>query len=140
MPGDQTRPVNLELGPDLITLSFVYDEEGNQLRLTGWSTEQGWQGNAYTPAGELVSWSLGQRGVPDSASSPGNAQVAADLPAVVLYPFTAYGRETLPRQQDFLVRGATVWTNEAEGVNTDVLVRDGRIAEEATTSLQRESR
>ena len=68
--GDQTRPVNLELGPDLITLSFVYDEEGNQLRLTGWSTEQGWQGNAYTPAGELVSWSLGQRGVPDSASSP----------------------------------------------------------------------
>ena len=130
LPGDQTRPVNLELGPDLITLSFVYDEEGNQLRLTGWSTEQGWQGNAYTPAGELVSWSLGQRGVPDSASSPGNAQVAADLPAVVLYPFTAYGRETLPRQQDFLVRGATVWTNEAEGiVNTDVLVRDGRIAE-----------
>ena len=130
LPGDQTRPVNLELGPDLITLSFVYDEEGNQLRLTGWSTEQGWQGNAYTPAGELVSWSLGQRGVPDSASSPGNAQVAADLPAVVLYPFTAYGRKTLPRQQDFLVRGATVWTNEAEGiVNTDVLVRDGRIAE-----------
>ena len=42
--GEQTRPVNLELGPDLITLNFVYDEEGNQLRLTGWSTEQGWQG------------------------------------------------------------------------------------------------
>ncbi|MGB0322569.1 MAG: amidohydrolase family protein, partial [Pseudohongiellaceae bacterium] len=55
---------------------------------------------------------------------------AADLPAGVLYPFTAYGRETLPRQQDFLIRGATVWTNEAEGiVVTDVLVRDGRIAE-----------
>jgi imidazolonepropionase-like amidohydrolase len=130
LPGEQTRPVNLELGPDLITLNFVYDEEGNQLRLTGWSTEQGWQGNAYTPAGELVSWSLSQRGAPESARSARNAPAAADLPAGVLYPFTAYGRETLPRQQDFLIRGATVWTNEAEGiVVTDVLVRDGRIAE-----------
>ena len=130
LPGEQARPVNLELGPDLITLNFVYDEEGSQLRLTGWSTEQGWQGNAYTPAGELVSWSLSQRGAPESARTARNAPAAADLPAGVLYPFTAYGRETLPGQQDFLIRGATVWTNEAEGiVVTDVLVRDGRIAD-----------
>jgi len=47
----------------------------------------------------------------------------------VLYPFTAYGREQIPEAQDFVVRGATVWTNEDEGVLvTDVLVRDGRIA------------
>lgn len=127
---DETRRVSMELNEDIITMSFAYDDTGNQLRLTGWTSDAGWQGNAYTPDGDLVSWQLQRVGELDDESGDEPDGNSAELPGPVLYPFTAYGRETLPTQEDFLVRGATVWTNEEDGVlQTDVLVRDGRIAE-----------
>lgn len=48
----------------------------------------------------------------------------------VTFPNMAYGFESLPKQQDFLFKNATVWTNEEGGIlrNTDVLVKDGKIA------------
>lgn len=48
----------------------------------------------------------------------------------VTYPNMAYGFKTLPKQQDVLFTNATVWTNEEAGIieNTDVLVKDGKIA------------
>lgn len=48
----------------------------------------------------------------------------------VTYPNKAYGFTELPEPQDILFKNATVWTNEEEGIveNTDVLVRDGKIA------------
>lgn len=48
----------------------------------------------------------------------------------VTYPNKAYGFSSLPEQEDILFRNATVWTSEEEGIleNTDVLVRNGKIA------------
>lgn len=126
---DETRTVNLELIDDVITLNFVFDDAGNRLRLTGWSTDSGWQGNGYTPDGELISWQLQRVGELDRSADSDSAAEVVELPGSLLYPFTAYGREQLPQQQDFVVRGATVWTNEDAGnLVTDVLVEDGRIA------------
>ncbi len=127
---DESRQVNMELDTDLITMNFAYDDEGNQIRLTGWTNDDGWQGNGYTPSGDVISWELQRVGDLDVDEESNSETGSADLPGPILYPFTAYGRETLPEQQDFLVRGATVWTMEDDGVLvTDVLVRDGRIAE-----------
>lgn len=127
---DESRQVNMELDTDLITMNFAYDDEGNQIRLTGWTNDNGWQGNGYTPSGDVISWELQRVGDLDTDEESSSESSSADLPGPILYPFTAYGRETLPEQQDFLVRGATVWTMEDDGVLvTDVLVRDGRIAE-----------
>lgn len=129
MSEDETRQVSMELNEDIITLNFVFDEAGNQVRLTGWTTDTGWQGNGYTPAGELVSWQLNRVGELVADSEEEAEESSTELPGSLLYPFTAYGRQQLPQQQDFLVRGATVWTNEDAGVVvTDVLVEDGRIA------------
>ncbi len=49
----------------------------------------------------------------------------------VTYPFGAYGWDSLPHQENLLIKNATVWTNEKEGVlpNTDVLVKNGKIAQ-----------
>ena len=46
------------------------------------------------------------------------------------YPNTAYGYKTLPQAENVLIKNATVWTSEKEGVlnNTDVLVENGKIA------------
>ena len=45
-------------------------------------------------------------------------------------PLGAYGFTTLPTNNNWLIRNATVWTNEAEGIleETDVLVKNGKIA------------
>lgn len=130
LPEDETRQVSMELNEDIITLNFVFDDDGNRVRLTGWTTDTGWQGNGYTPAGDLISWQLNRVGELLAESDDAAEESSTELPGSLLYPFTAYGREQLPQQQDFLVRGATVWTNEDQGVVvTDVLVEDGRIAE-----------
>lgn len=48
----------------------------------------------------------------------------------VTYPNMAYGFEKQPKQETILFKNVTVWTNEAEGIveNTDVLIKDGKIA------------
>src|SRR5690606_39987822 len=47
----------------------------------------------------------------------------------ITYPLNGYRFETLPVQETILIKNATVWTNEKEGLlqNTDVLVRNGKI-------------
>lgn len=127
---EDARNASVELNDDFITLNFVYDDQGNMIRLTGWPVDDGWQGNGRTPAGELVSWQLTRSGEAQADDSASDQQSIADLPSPILYPFNAYGRSSLPEQEDFLVRGATVWTNEDMGNGImDVLVRDGVIAE-----------
>lgn len=128
--GGEERNASIELSDDFITVNFVYDDQGNMIRLTGWPVENGWQGNGRTPAGERVSWQLTRSNDDASDIDDNDDPSIADLPGPVLYPFNAYGRSSPPQQQDFLVRGATVWTNEDIGNGVmDVLVRDGVIAE-----------
>ena len=57
-----------------------------------------------------------------------------DMPVVgkVVYPFEPFGwsDEEKPKQETILIKNATVWTNEKEGVleNADVLIKDGKIS------------
>lgn len=52
----------------------------------------------------------------------------------VTYPFLAYGNDSLPKQETILIKNATVWTSEKEGVlkGTDVLVKGGKIVQVGT--------
>lgn len=127
-PDGDSSSANIELVDDLITLDFAWDDDGNRIRLTGWSDAGGWRGNALTPAGESLSWQLSRVGDAAGEEAADEAAAVVELPSPVLYPFSAYGRTELPQARDFVVRGATVWTNEDEGtLVTDVLVRDGLI-------------
>ena len=127
-PDGDSSSANIELVDDLITLDFAWDDDGNRIRLSGWSDVGGWRGNALTPAGESLSWQLSRVGDAAGEEAAAEAAAVAEPPSPVLYPFSAYGRTELPQARDFVVRGATVWTNEDEGtLVTDVLVRDGLI-------------
>ncbi|MBK7108107.1 MAG: amidohydrolase family protein [Bacteroidetes bacterium] len=48
----------------------------------------------------------------------------------IMYPFNAFGWTIKPTQQDVLIKNATVWTNEKEGIleNYDVLLSGGKIS------------
>ena len=47
----------------------------------------------------------------------------------ITFPNNGYGSTQQPLQETLLIKNATVWTNESDGIltNTDVLIRDGKI-------------
>ncbi|RZJ19820.1 MAG: amidohydrolase, partial [Acinetobacter sp.] len=47
----------------------------------------------------------------------------------LIFPFIAFGTDKLPAQESVLLKNATVWTNEKEGIlqNADVLLEGGKI-------------
>ncbi len=57
-----------------------------------------------------------------------------DEPGKIWYPFSAFGAEALPTQQDYLIKNATAWTNSAKGIikNADVKVSKGKIVQVGT--------
>lgn len=59
----------------------------------------------------------------------GGATAAAPTVGPVIYPFGAYGNTTIPKAETVLLKNATVWTNEKEGIlkNADVLIENGKI-------------
>ncbi|MDP3517660.1 MAG: amidohydrolase family protein [Pseudohongiella sp.] len=123
--------ISINLTPELMTINFGLADDAGTTRLSGWANTNGWQGSGLTATGEAITWQLSRvADLPEEVSEQQAADDAAvALPSPVLYPFAAYGSETLPVPQDTLIRGATVWTNEDAGIiQTDVLVRAGKIA------------
>jgi dihydroorotase-like cyclic amidohydrolase len=47
-----------------------------------------------------------------------------------MYPFNGYGWKQAPKQEKIIIRNATVWTNEKQGIleNTDVIIINGKIS------------
>ncbi len=130
-------------GRDTITSKFYYDgrqvrinvaperRPGMNMRLSGIVNNDEWSGTGEDSAGMAFTWTasfdqpLAQRS--DSARKKPLAPLGA-----VTYPFVPFGwvEGQAPRQETILIKNATVWTNEKEGVllNTDVLLKNGRIA------------
>ena len=131
------------IGKDTITSKFYYDgrqvrinvaperRPGENLRLSGIVNNDVWTGYGEDSAGNRLTWSAtyDQPG----AQRADSARVRKPAPiGKVMFPFEPYGWEegSAPRQETILIRNATVWTNEQEGIlqNADVLIRNGKIA------------
>ncbi len=68
----------------------------------------------------------------DSLNKPVVKKLDTKKPIVtgqLIYPFSAFGNATKPAQETVLLKNATVWTNEKEGIlqNADVLIENGKI-------------
>ena len=112
---------------DIVTL--VFDRAKQKYRLSGYVSGNDLEGKGQLENGKWITWKatyLSSKTEPERKKRP---IPVAELGKVV-YPFTAYGREELPKQEDVLFRNATVWTSEKDGklLNTDVLVQKGKIA------------
>ncbi len=121
-----------KLDKNLLTLSFnPVKKRDETVRLSGWRQGNGWVGRGQLVNGTWVDWKADLTGPLDKKEEKKDDKKTIK-PEVgeVIYPFTAFGSKEKIKQEEILIKNATVWTNEKEGIlqNTDVLLKDGRIA------------
>lgn len=102
---------------------------GPVIRLSGSGSGNVWQGNGIDTSGNAVTWmaTLIKETTAETTKKP---EKKSTITEKIDFPFGEYGWEKMPDQKDILIKNATVWTSEKEGVlkNTDVLVKNGKIA------------
>lgn len=116
----------------LVNISFPADKKSKtSIHLSGTVNGNTWGGNGLDTAGNRVLWTANF--VKATAPAPDTSHKKTQVAALgkVVYPFNGYGWEELPSPETILIKNGTLWTNEKEGRldNTDVLVRNGKIAQ-----------
>jgi len=130
------------IGKDTVTSKFYYDGRqvrinvaperrgGQNLRLSGIVNDEVWSGTGEDSLGNRFTWTATYDRAANPKLDSGRKKPLAPL-GKVTYPFLPYGWEEgkAPTQETILIRNATVWTSDEQGVlpQTDVLVRDGKI-------------
>ncbi len=129
------------IGKDTLTGRFTFDGKQvrlnfpeakgsrNNIRLSGIANDHLWSGVGDDVNGNRFTWTAvySKETTVKADSSRGKAPVKI---GAVTYPFNGYGYTEMPKQETILIKNATVWTNEKEGIlqNTDVLIKNGKIA------------
>lgn len=126
-----TASASLHRIDNLLTISFTPKPPDTvaTIRLSGWLQDSTLAGTGQYNNGEWTTWKA-RRVAPFSAREKTTAPPAHDTLGTTTYPNTAYGWQQLPVQHKTLLKNATVWTCEADGIrnNTDVLLDNGKIA------------
>jgi imidazolonepropionase-like amidohydrolase len=129
-PGDDKKPVDETRSRPMGGRPLPAVNIGPSIKLSGVSNGSVWQGNGVDTSGNMLWWTATL--IKTTVPKPDTAK-KKDPPKIgkVTYPFNGYGWEELPKQENLLIRNATVWTNEKENKlqNSDVLVVNGKIAE-----------
>lgn len=130
------------IGKDTVTSRFYYDgrqvrinfapERTGDFRLTGVINNNIWSGYGEDTAGNRLTWTANLEQAAKTSADSATKKADRGPIGKVLYPFLPFGWEEsqAPRQETILIKNATVWTNEREGVlpSTDVLLKNGKIA------------
>lgn len=124
--------INGTFGANLVSLNFPATKKSKEnIRLSGWTTDTGWKGTGQLVDGKWINWVAnkttgGSAKKKEDAKKPDSSNIVGD----VIFPFLAFGNKEIPKQETILIKNATVWTNEAEGImaGTDVLLKDGKIS------------
>jgi imidazolonepropionase-like amidohydrolase len=127
---------DFKLSGDMVTIQFNKDSE-SFYRLEGWvnndTEKMVLQGKGQRNDGKWIEW--GATKIKEPSQNAANQQKEMPLPkrnlGDVIFPFVAFGSSEKPNQQDVLIKNATVWTNEKEGIltETDVLLKGGKISQ-----------
>jgi imidazolonepropionase-like amidohydrolase len=118
---------------DFLTINFkMSPSDKGVIRLSGYIDDKGIRGEGRNAEGKEITW----RAIsPEKSTKTEKADTTKKADKVnagkILFPFTAYGNLEKPKSEDLLIKNATVWTNEKDGIvtNADVLVKGGKIAQ-----------
>ncbi|MCF8245967.1 MAG: amidohydrolase family protein [Saprospiraceae bacterium] len=131
---DSTKTkVSSKINGDRITLSFKPTGSEQMTRLNGTHGEGKMGGTGQEGGGNWVNWSATRTGDVEPDSSKVKKDEKKPAPAgelgKVTYPFMAFGWTERPKAGTYLLKNATVWTCEKDGIlqNTDVLISNGKI-------------
>ena len=128
-------PVSLSMGDKSISMSFSPGEKDSKegaIRLSGWTSGKDLKGSGQQANGDWLTWEatyvseiVGDKKEERTESGEEKAPELGE----VIYPFVAYGTNELPTQENILIKNATVWTLEEDGIleNTDVRLENGKI-------------
>ncbi len=127
-----TLSVKLSVNESLIKLSFPSKKGkgAEQIKLGGVVVGGSWNGVGTDALGNKTTWTATLVSALATTPEKKKENDSTKALAKVTYPFVGFGNETIPNQETILIKNATVWTSEKEGVleNTDVLVKAGKIA------------
>ena len=115
-------------------IAITINEENEFTRMLGQTINafNVMQGTAFDSAGNETYWSAAKI-VKKESKKKEDKKTKDDAIVIqtVSYPNSGFGNFTQPKQETILVKNTTVWTSENDGIleNTDVLIKDGKIAE-----------
>jgi len=134
---DTTANLFVEHSNNDITLQFnIIDTNWN-----GSVTLQGktnvklgiFEGDGLLPNGKWVKWSAIKL---EKAKNDKETEkpIVADTTKHLWFPNMAFGYDSIPKQQNIVIKNATVWTNEKEEIlqNATVVIQNGKIAHVGT--------
>jgi imidazolonepropionase-like amidohydrolase len=109
------------------------------------------QGTAFDTQGNETYWSASQQVKKNTKKEKKEKKEkkkeeeekeAAIVVLPVSYPNLGFGNYKIPETETILIKNVTVWTSEAAGIlkNTDVLLKDGKIAEIGTNLKARKAK
>jgi len=137
---------SISVAGKLVSLSFSFKKEAGPTRLSGTLSENptAMKGKGQTPDGNWIEWSAVFKSALESKTDSAKKETSGKAKKVyptlddVIYPFTAYGQKAKDsallekswnRWDAIIIKNATVWTSETEGIlkNKDVMISEGKI-------------
>lgn len=118
---------------DLLSMSFNPKGAKGSTRISAYIIEGqpvAFKGEAISPDGTSTPWlATYMAPLKGKEEKRGNAKKSI-AEGKLIYPFVAYGNEQQPKAEDVLIKNATVWTNEEQGIleNADLLLVGGKIS------------
>jgi len=113
----------------VIAISFKPDKDKEEkIRLSGWVEDKNFKGTGILTNGKKVNWTASYLSEGEEEEKKKEEEKNPQI-GEKIYPFMAYGLPEEPQQEKYLIKNATVWTNEEAGIveNYDVLVENGKI-------------
>ncbi len=145
----ETKLDDLNTDGNLLQFTLKLDTlESGVYRFSGRRSGNDFIGDVALPSGNLIDWKAAfvamydekadtlkkkGRGGAKPSEQDGDREDDDDttLIAKLTFPNRAYGPSSLPAVENVLIKNATIWTSESEGIleNTDLLVTNGKFAQ-----------
>lgn len=131
-PNDTSKTkVKLNRNGHLISLSFNPKGGEGSTRISAYVSSQKpaqLKGELVKPNGVSSNWTANFVNAYTAPVKKESLKKEVSLGAVI-YPFVSYGYEVAPKAETVLIKNATIWTNEKEGIitETDLLIENGKI-------------
>ena len=125
--------VNTVINENILNLSFQANKKDKEfIRLAGSVYGDEILGAGFDKDGNRINFKAVYQSPTSNPKELAKVDSAkTELPQVLtVFPWSGYGSTTIPTQKTYLIKNATIWTNEKEGIleGYDLLLKDGKIA------------